>query len=274
MPCVLSHTVADGSSRPTTGGRDAQALRSVPIIASGLDGIIRGFCTESSRIAPFTAVVRLHRSPERSANRNEGAQPEGGAHMAGQSARLHRWDEQALEKVTEMISRKMVTGEREMIAQIYLKTGALVPIHSHESEQMTYVLQGALRFLVGGEEVTVRGGRGAPYPVLGRAPGRSSRGYLRARRVQPDPAGLAGQDRRLLLPVRGSVGDEDAAEPHRAGRARVCRQPGAGEGVGVRPRRAGDPRRDLRAGESGTRARGRRRSRRRPGPRSSRSSRT
>ncbi len=78
--------------------------------------------------------------------------------MAGQSARLHRWDEQALEKVTEMISRKMVTGEREMIAQIYLKTGALVPIHSHESEQMTYVLQGALRFLVGGEEVTVREG--------------------------------------------------------------------------------------------------------------------
>ena len=71
---------------------------------------------------------------------------------------LHRWDEIALEKITEMISRKIVSGEREMLAQIYLKRGALVPIHVHDSEQMTYVLQGALRFLVDGEEVIVREG--------------------------------------------------------------------------------------------------------------------
>jgi quercetin dioxygenase-like cupin family protein len=72
--------------------------------------------------------------------------------------RLHRWDEIALEKVTEMISRKIVCGEREMLAQIYLKRGALVPMHAHESEQMTYILQGALRFLIEGEEITVREG--------------------------------------------------------------------------------------------------------------------
>ena len=71
---------------------------------------------------------------------------------------LHRWDEIALEKVTEMISRKIVSGEREMMAQIYMKRGALVPIHAHDSEQMTYVLQGALRFLVDGEEIIVREG--------------------------------------------------------------------------------------------------------------------
>jgi quercetin dioxygenase-like cupin family protein len=72
--------------------------------------------------------------------------------------RIHRWDEIALEKVTEMISRKIVSGEREMLAQIYLKRGALVPMHAHESEQMTYILQGALRFLIAGEEITVREG--------------------------------------------------------------------------------------------------------------------
>ena len=72
--------------------------------------------------------------------------------------RLHRWDEIALEKVTEMVSRKLVTGEREMLAQVYLKKGALVPLHAHESEQMTYVLQGVLRMLIGSEEVTVREG--------------------------------------------------------------------------------------------------------------------
>jgi quercetin dioxygenase-like cupin family protein len=73
-------------------------------------------------------------------------------------ARLQRWDELELEKVTEMISRKIVTGEREMLAQIYLKKGAIVPMHSHESEQITYVLQGALRFLIDGELITVREG--------------------------------------------------------------------------------------------------------------------
>ena len=72
--------------------------------------------------------------------------------------RLFRWDEIALEKVTEMISQKIVSGDREMLAQIYLKRGALVPMHSHDSEQMTYVLQGSLRFLVAGEEIIVREG--------------------------------------------------------------------------------------------------------------------
>src|SRR5581483_11171443 len=70
--------------------------------------------------------------------------------MSTQTVRLHRWDEIALEKVTEMLSRKIVTGEREMIAQIYLKRGCVVPMHSHESEQMTYILQGALKFHIGG----------------------------------------------------------------------------------------------------------------------------
>jgi len=72
--------------------------------------------------------------------------------------RLHRWDEIALEKVTEMLSRKIVSGEREMLVQVYVKRGCLVPMHNHESEQMIYVLQGALRFLVAGEEITVREG--------------------------------------------------------------------------------------------------------------------
>jgi quercetin dioxygenase-like cupin family protein len=71
---------------------------------------------------------------------------------------LHRWDEIALEKVTEMLSRKIVSGEREMLVQVYVKRGCLVPMHAHERAQTTYVLQGALKFLVGGEEITVREG--------------------------------------------------------------------------------------------------------------------
>ena len=78
--------------------------------------------------------------------------------MASQGVRLHRWDEIALDKVTEMLSRKIVSGEREMLVQVYVKRGCLVPMHAHDSEQMTYVLQGALRFLIQGEEITVREG--------------------------------------------------------------------------------------------------------------------
>jgi quercetin dioxygenase-like cupin family protein len=72
--------------------------------------------------------------------------------------RCYRWDEIPLEKINEMVSRKTLAGEREMLAQTYLKRGALVPLHTHESEQMTYVLQGALKVRVDGEEVVVREG--------------------------------------------------------------------------------------------------------------------
>jgi quercetin dioxygenase-like cupin family protein len=78
--------------------------------------------------------------------------------MASPVVRQYRWDEIAPENVTEMISRKLVTGEREMLAQIWLKKGAIVPMHDHVSEQMSYVLQGALRFSIGGEEFIVREG--------------------------------------------------------------------------------------------------------------------
>lgn len=78
--------------------------------------------------------------------------------MESNGVRLHRWDEIALEKVTEMLSRKIVAGEQQMLAQSYIKRGCLVPSHTHDSEQMTYVLQGALKFLVNGEEITVREG--------------------------------------------------------------------------------------------------------------------
>ena len=74
------------------------------------------------------------------------AKPKGKDSSHGRRGSTHRWDEIALEKVTEVISRKIVTGEKEMLSQIYLKRGAVVPMHKHEAEQLTYVLQGSLRF--------------------------------------------------------------------------------------------------------------------------------
>ena len=68
------------------------------------------------------------------------------------------WDEIELEKVTELISRKLIAGDRQMLVQVYLKRGALVPLHTHESEQMTYVFDGMLKVRIDGEDVIVRHG--------------------------------------------------------------------------------------------------------------------
>ena len=74
------------------------------------------------------------------------------------------WDEIELEKVTELISRKLIAGDRQMLVQIYLKRGALVPLHAHESEQMTYVLDGMLKIRIDGEDVIVRDGEVVRIP--------------------------------------------------------------------------------------------------------------
>ena len=78
--------------------------------------------------------------------------------------RVHRWDEIALERVTEMVSRKVIGGTALSVSQVYLKRGTLVPAHAHASEQMTCVLQGVLRFVVASEEVTVREGEVVHVP--------------------------------------------------------------------------------------------------------------
>jgi quercetin dioxygenase-like cupin family protein len=66
-----------------------------------------------------------------------------------------RWEDQPREKVTDAIDRKMVWGERVMLAQVFLARGAVVPRHHHENEQITWILEGALRFWIGDDETQV-----------------------------------------------------------------------------------------------------------------------
>ena len=77
------------------------------------------------------------------------------------SVRHFRWTDLPEERVTDTISRRLITGDDMMIAHVYLKKGALVPQHSHHNEQLTYILSGALHFWIGadrGREVIVREG--------------------------------------------------------------------------------------------------------------------
>jgi quercetin dioxygenase-like cupin family protein len=68
------------------------------------------------------------------------------------------WDSVELEMMSDVISRKIITGEKAMVAQVFLKKDAVVPEHHHESEQLTYILEGALKFELEGREVVVRKG--------------------------------------------------------------------------------------------------------------------
>ena len=71
------------------------------------------------------------------------------------SVRHIRWDDLPREKVTDLLSRKLVTGDDMMIAQVFLDEGCVVPKHSHHNEQITYILSGALRFWIGEDEAQV-----------------------------------------------------------------------------------------------------------------------
>lgn len=70
------------------------------------------------------------------------------------------WDEVPIEHLSDTISRQMISGERVMVAKVFLKEGAVVPKHHHDNEQVTFIISGALKFWMGdeGEEVIVRAG--------------------------------------------------------------------------------------------------------------------
>lgn len=64
----------------------------------------------------------------------------------------YNWASMPLEKVSPLLDRRLITGEQIMLAHVYLKKGCIVPKHQHENEQMTYILEGKLRFWIGEEE--------------------------------------------------------------------------------------------------------------------------
>jgi quercetin dioxygenase-like cupin family protein len=74
---------------------------------------------------------------------------------------FYRWDSMKKERVSDMLERRLITGDRMMLAHVYLKKGCIVPKHSHENEQLTYILEGALKFKLGedgAEEIVVSAG--------------------------------------------------------------------------------------------------------------------
>jgi quercetin dioxygenase-like cupin family protein len=71
------------------------------------------------------------------------------------SATLYRWADLPKEQLKPDLGRRLISTERLMLAHVYLDKGCVVPQHSHENEQLTYILEGVLRFFLGEDESEV-----------------------------------------------------------------------------------------------------------------------
>jgi len=75
--------------------------------------------------------------------------------MTASSATHYRWDDIPEEELKPDLRRRLIPAERMTIGHVYLDQGCVVPMHSHENEQLTYILEGTLRFWLGDDEAEV-----------------------------------------------------------------------------------------------------------------------
>ena len=75
--------------------------------------------------------------------------------MNSARATRYRWKDLPKEQLKPDLGRRLISTERLMLAHVYLEKGCVVPKHSHENEQLTYILEGVLRFFLGEDESEV-----------------------------------------------------------------------------------------------------------------------
>lgn len=68
------------------------------------------------------------------------------------------WHTVPLEELNPLLQRQFVVGQQIMLARVLLKKGCIVPEHSHHNEQLTYIVEGALKFWIDGREIIVHAG--------------------------------------------------------------------------------------------------------------------
>jgi unsaturated pyranuronate lyase len=73
----------------------------------------------------------------------------------GQQAIHYRWDDLPKEALKPDLGRRLIATDRMMLAHVYLDKGCIVPMHEHENEQLTYILEGTLRFRLGADRSQV-----------------------------------------------------------------------------------------------------------------------
>ena len=76
-------------------------------------------------------------------------------------AALFCWESMPRERLNDLLERRIISADRIMLTHVYLKEGCIVPLHHHHNEQLSYILEGAMRFWIGseqGEEIVVQAG--------------------------------------------------------------------------------------------------------------------
>ena len=74
------------------------------------------------------------------------------------------WSSVELEDLNPLLQRQLVVGHRVMLARVLLKKGCIIPLHSHHNEQISYILEGALKFWLDGREIVVNAGEVLTIP--------------------------------------------------------------------------------------------------------------
>jgi quercetin dioxygenase-like cupin family protein len=69
-----------------------------------------------------------------------------------------KWKDVEVEPLNPLLGRQFVVGNEVMVARVLMKKGCYVPKHSHHNEQVTYILEGALKFIIDDKEVVVHAG--------------------------------------------------------------------------------------------------------------------
>jgi len=87
-----------------------------------------------------------------------------GARPAKATLKHFNWTDVELEQLNPLLQRQFVVGRDIMVARVLLKKGAVVPEHSHINEQVTYILEGALKFRIAGREIIVNAGEVLTIP--------------------------------------------------------------------------------------------------------------
>jgi quercetin dioxygenase-like cupin family protein len=77
---------------------------------------------------------------------------------------IHQWSDIPEEQLTPMLTRQMLSTEKQTVAIVRLKKGCVVPEHFHEPEQITSILEGALEFTINNQQIVLRKGESMIIP--------------------------------------------------------------------------------------------------------------
>ena len=106
------------------------------------------------------------KSPRHSASRKAAKPTKRAAKASVSKAELKHipWSAVELEELNPLLMRQLVVGGDIMVARVLMKKGCIVPLHSHHNEQVTYILDGALKFWIDGKEIVVNAGEVLTIP--------------------------------------------------------------------------------------------------------------